>query len=134
MSEGDMNDFFEKELDEEEADDENCPACDVAPGELHAVGCDIEQCPYCGCQLISCLCPASERGVPDDDRMPWSGTWPGEAECREFGWYAKLVKGKGWIPCRPDEPGAGPDLNRLHDPNEARWDRENKRFVRLARG
>lgn len=60
-------------------------------------------------------------------RMPWSGEFPGCAECREFGWYAKLVPGKGWVRCRPDEPGATEDLNRLH--LEAVWDQERQRFV-----
>jgi hypothetical protein len=44
MSEGDVHDFFENEQGVEEADEDTCPACDVAAGELHALGCDIEQC------------------------------------------------------------------------------------------
>lgn len=131
MSEGSAFDFFEKDSGEEDAED-TCPKCGVAPGEIHAEGCDIERCPYCGGQLLSCLCPASERGVPDDDRMAWTGEWPGVAECREFGWYAKLVEGKGWVRCKASERGACADLNRLHDPKEARWDRGKKRFVRVS--
>lgn len=131
MSEREEADFFDEGADEEEAMD-TCPDCGVGPGELHADGCDVERCPYCGCQLGSCFCPASDQGVPDDDRMPWTGEWPGVAECREFGWYAKRVEGKGWVPCEADEPGACEDLNRLHDPKEARWDRANKRFVRRS--
>ena len=62
-----------------------------------------------------------------DDRMPWSGVWPGVAECREFAWFARLVPGRGWVPCRPGEEGAVEDLNRLG--TEGVWDRERKRFV-----
>jgi hypothetical protein len=132
MSEPGGSDFFEEEPDEDDTEEDTCPGCGVAPGELHADGCDIERCPYCGSQLISCLCPASEQGVPADDCMPWTGEWPGVSECREFGWYAKRVEGKGWVRCESEEPGACEDLNRLHDPKEARWDRSNKRFVRAS--
>ncbi len=31
-----------------------CPDCGVTEGELHAAGCDREQCPICGYQLIGC--------------------------------------------------------------------------------
>ncbi|OLC27403.1 MAG: hypothetical protein AUH69_06265 [Actinobacteria bacterium 13_1_40CM_4_65_12] len=33
-----------------------CGDCGVAPGGTHHFGCDIEQCPRCGDQLISCDC------------------------------------------------------------------------------
>ena len=37
--------------------DENiCPACHAATGELHELGCPIELCPWCGGQLIHCSC------------------------------------------------------------------------------
>jgi hypothetical protein len=104
---------------------DNCPDCGVGPGEFHSTDCDVQQCPYCGRQLISCPC---RRKPPLVDRMPWSGLWPGVAECQEFGWFSRLTPGKGWMPCEADEPGAVEDLNRLH--TEARWDREEKRFVR----
>jgi hypothetical protein len=103
---------------------DRCPDCGAASGAFHQVGCDIEQCPYCGGQLLSCLC---RRTPPLDDRLPWSGQWPGVAECREFGWYARLLPGQGWVPCPVGAPGAVEDLNRLHI--EARWDRAEKRFV-----
>src|SRR3954447_17239662 len=88
-----------------------CPDCGAGPGEFHELGCDIEQCPYCGGQLISCDC---RRRAPLDDRMRWEGAWPGVAECREFGWYARLVPGRGWVSCEAGEPGSTENLNRLH--------------------
>ncbi len=31
-----------------------CHDCSAKPGELHKLGCDMERCPFCGRQLISC--------------------------------------------------------------------------------
>jgi hypothetical protein len=104
--------------------DQRCPDCGVLPGKLHEIGCDVEQCPYCGGQLISCDCA---RAVSAETAIPWTGEWPGKTECLEFGWYAKLVKGHGWVPCDRDEPGATEDLDRLHV--EAKWDCDQRRFV-----
>ena len=33
-----------------------CHDCNVAPGGYHHPGCDMERCPRCGGQLISCDC------------------------------------------------------------------------------
>jgi len=33
---------------------ENCPDCGANQGDLHKMGCDVEQCPVCSEQLISC--------------------------------------------------------------------------------
>lgn len=59
--------------------------------------------------------------------MPWTGEWPGVAECREFGWYALLSPSDGWVRCGADQPDSTEDLNRLYI--EARWDQEEQRFV-----
>jgi hypothetical protein len=101
-----------------------CPDCAAGVGEYHVLGCDVEQCPYCGGQLIFCDC---RRKPPLDDRLLWSGHWPGVMECREFGWYARMVPGRGWVSCAPNEPGASEDLNRLHV--EGGWSRKRNRFV-----
>jgi hypothetical protein len=37
-----------------------CPDCGTRKGELHAEGCDIEECPRCHGQRISCNCPDFE--------------------------------------------------------------------------
>ncbi len=104
-----------------------CPDCHANPGQLHEWDCDVEQCPSCGGQFISCPC---EDETPRADRLPWTGLWPGVAECREYGWHAKSVPGVGYVPCDAGDTGAAADLNRLR--NSARWDRTEKRFVREA--
>jgi len=74
---------------------------------------------------MSCDCD----DVPADGQLPWTGYWPGTQECVELGWFAKRIPGKdGWHPCDPDEPGAAPDLNRLHQ--DATWNRDQKRFLK----
>jgi hypothetical protein len=107
---------------------DRCPDCGVGIGEIHMSGCDVERCPYCGGQLLSCCCFGNGLDfVPLDDAMPWTGLWPGTAECEEFGWYSKPGP-RGWQSCDPSEPEAMPDLNRLV--KDARWDRVQKRFVK----
>ena len=41
-----------------------CPDCNRSEGELHKLGCDMEKCPFCGHQLISCEC---FKDVTDDE-------------------------------------------------------------------
>ena len=109
---------------------DTCPDCGAEPDELHAFGCDVERCPQCGGQLLSCSCFA---GCDDEDaivgRMPWAGEWPGLAECREFGlWCQRNPDGPGWLPCARDVPGATEDLNRL--PTACTWDPAARQWVR----
>lgn len=37
-----------------------CHDCGVVEGQLHKSGCDMERCPKCGEQLISCSCTNEE--------------------------------------------------------------------------
>ena len=37
---------------------DRCPDCNVKAGHFHHPGCDIEECPRCGQQLLSCNCGA----------------------------------------------------------------------------
>jgi len=60
-----------------------CHDCGAKEGQLHELGCDMERCPFCGGQLISCSCQYKELGfdyiepIWDHDKMIWAeGTHP----------------------------------------------------------
>ena len=44
------------EQDDWQAKDSPCHDCRVLEGELHVAGCDVEECPICHTQLITCDC------------------------------------------------------------------------------
>jgi hypothetical protein len=132
-----------------------CGGCRVGIGQQHIAGCDIERCAICGSQLIGCDCVYDIAGVhpePGDfiyengptsemwdaydaevaklgGPLTWQGHFPGTEECIEFGLFDRWEEGRGWVPCGPDDDGAGPGLNRL--PSVARWDKSLRRWVRL---
>lgn len=98
-----------------------CHDCAATPGELHGEGCDIERCPDCGGQIISCGCEEITH-----DRIPWDGEWPGVKECRELDLWCRW--GPPWIPCDRNHPDATEDLNRLHE--VAVWSADERRWIR----
>jgi hypothetical protein len=101
----------------------SCPDCGVVPGSQHEDGCDVARCLSTGGQRLSC------HQSHDCGEDVWTGDWPGDAECREFGWWVqdRCTEGLGWVPCAPDAPGATEDLNRLA--LDARWSAEQERWV-----
>jgi hypothetical protein len=42
---------------------ERCGDCNVKEGGYHHFGCDLEECPVCRTQLISCDCPIEEISI-----------------------------------------------------------------------
>src|SRR5947209_8780073 len=66
---------------------ERCGDCHALEGEYHELGCDLERCPFCGGQLISCDCcyeilningsPRTrvyEFGLTPEQRKQWERT------------------------------------------------------------
>lgn len=91
----------------------DCFDCGVTPGGAHEGGCDIARCHATGGQRLGCPGSHDLDGVrischPD----VWSGLWPGEAECREYG----LMMPPGF-----------PDLNRLM--SEGVWSVRRQRWL-----
>lgn len=50
-----------------------CHDCRCKEGELHMLGCDMEKCPFCGGQLISCNCRYELLGFKYDFSHPTCG-------------------------------------------------------------
>lgn len=124
----------------------DCNDCGAEPGEEHDEGCDVAICLAYGTQRVQCEPGARMvvRGIlpnggvdvdweedgHDCGRDVWSGRWPGEAECEEFGWWAVFVPcgNPSWKPVPAGTPGAVLDLNRLVV--EAKWSPGQRRWVR----
>lgn len=59
-------------MDEERS---TCHDCDVREGEIHEYGCDMERCPFCGGQQISCDCMYNHLGLRNDHTVEDEDRW-----------------------------------------------------------
>lgn len=81
-----------------------CHDCGVEEGKFHQPGCDMERCPFCGHQLISCNCCYELLGLYDPQRYDdTTGFIPPEiyenglSEEQEKIWDA-ILEAKGKVP------------------------------------
>lgn len=102
-------------------DEQPCRTCTTPTGYAHATWCTVARCLATGLQRATCYADHDHGGDT------WAGEFPGWADAREFGWYARPTP-SGWTPCAADAPGAVPDLNRLM--TEATWSEQAGRWVR----
>ena len=72
-----------------------CHDCGVKEGQIHECGCDMEDCPFCGRQLIGCCCCYHKLGINISE-----GSWAynhGLTKLQQEKWLEILTK-KGRIP------------------------------------
>ena len=72
-----------------------CGDCGVNEGDLHQPGCDMELCPFCGDQLLSCQCKYKKLGIDVS-----AGSWAyshGLTDAQQKDWE-KLLSDKGRVP------------------------------------
>lgn len=139
----------------------SCGDCGAKIGVLHDAGCDMETCPRCGGQAISCNCIYEVNGMDQSTlekthpriytdgptskmyekwdkewearRIPWAGEPHAAVACRQFGWYSKWIADSGWVTCEATDPEAREDLNRLFG-GSAQWNSTTQTWERSEGG
>lgn len=78
-----------------------CHDCGAMEGEYHAHGCDMERCPFCLGQLISCGCAYGKLGL---DCSPGTRVYEKGLNKEELARWRAIVKEQGRIPyvCIPN--------------------------------
>lgn len=72
-----------------------CGDCGVKEGQLHLPGCDMERCPFCGAQLISCDCVYEKLGI---DCSSGTRVYSHGLTNEQSQEWEKLLRAKGHIP------------------------------------
>ena len=74
---------------------QKCHDCPALEGEYHEPGCDVERCPFCGDQLISCDCCDKVLNI---DHAPGTRVYElGLTRKQQMQWE-RLLNDKGRVP------------------------------------
>jgi len=83
---------------------QKCHDCGVEEGQVHQYGCDMERCPFCGRQLISCSCMYEKLGLVDKKKctsetsyLPPKVYSEGLSDEQEKQWI-KILEAAGRVP------------------------------------
>ena len=129
-------DVTELERSVGEIERKQCHDCGVREGEFHHPGCDMERCPFCGGQLISCHCCYDLLHIDVSE-----GTWAysnGLTKAQAVQWD-RMIKAKGLVPhivypnmcARCGE--LWPEMFHVPDEEWAKYIRERKRDQMFCR-
>lgn len=83
-----------------EVGDVVCPACQVAVGEIHLLGCPVEICPWCDGQLNRCNCRFEKLELESLESS------------EELDKFQEMLEAKGRIPYNPEQKPAYPGTSK----------------------
>src|SRR5262249_16556718 len=82
-----------------------CHDCGALPGQFHVRSCDMETCPACGLQALSCPCATTY--MSDEEYRSWVQTYcMDEGENELVPWKRKRPAPKRWVLGSPARPRA----------------------------
>lgn len=72
-----------------------CRDCGIEEGGIHKYGCDMESCPFCGEQLIGCLCAYAKMGI---DCSEGTDAYENGLTIKQEEKWLAIVEKKGRVP------------------------------------